>query len=188
MKKALTAVVVAALAIIALVVIAFSIHMPSEETSITEETVSSDSVMRNPPQLTVLGADDSAQARLGTYSWDWEDEDGGKGTSSDSVHPLAAQEYTPVLSVDTDDSAQNVTLAFEADVEPDSVSVRAWDTAYWGADDSAPSVEVPVTQDDEGCIGFALLSYDAVYEVHAVWDSADDYSGDAYYSFATSIE
>lgn len=192
MKKALTVVAVAALAIIALVVIAFSIHTSSEELSITEERVSSDSMMHNPPQLTVSGADDSVQARLGTYIWNW---DSGNSTARDSVHPLADQEYTPVLRINAADSAQNATFAFEADaldfdadVEPDSVSVRAWDTAYWGADDSAPSVEVPVTQDDEGRTSFAPLSYDAVYEIHAVWDSGDEYSGNAYYSFVTSIE
>lgn len=184
MKKALA---VAALALLALVVVIFSTHVSEKEITLAEEVAKSDTLY--PPKLAISSAYRSIPTNRGTYTWK---EFGQYGTSRsaslETLHPLDAQRYTPVLRINAADSAQNVTLAFEAGMEADSVSVRAWDTAYWGADDSAPSVKVPVTQDDEGRIGFALLSYDAVYEVHAVWDSADDYSGDAYYSFATSIE
>ena len=56
------------------------------------------SVLKEPPQLTILYADEGITALRGTYSWTYQDEDKTfMGIESDSLHPLQSKEYMPSL-------------------------------------------------------------------------------------------
>ena len=60
---------------------------------------------------------------------------------------------------------------------PDSVTVQCWSDTEWG-NTRAESQEVPLEGD-----GFALKERGWVYEIHAAWDSSEDWGGEALYCF-----
>ena len=131
-----------------------------------------------PPALTVRCGENSVRALRGTYSWSYVQDGQGVGVASDSVHPLEAKDNMSPLVVAREDSSAFAQLEFE--VAPDSVSVCAWDTAFWNRTDvEAQAVDVAVDEE------LVLLPYDAVYEVTATWDKEKDCGGTAHYSFYT---
>lgn len=70
------------------------------ETSDTEgiETFPNDTVLKEPPALTVVCGDKTVEALRGTTSWMYQNEDGtSTGIESDSMHPLQAKEYMTPL-------------------------------------------------------------------------------------------
>lgn len=133
-----------------------------------------------PPVLTVRCGENSVKALRGTYSWSYVQNGQGVGVAADSVHPLEAKDSMSPLTVARDDASAVVHLEFE--VAPDSVSVRAWDTALWNKTD-VETQAVDVAVDDEQVL--TLLPYDAVYLVTAAWDKKNGCGGTAHYSFYT---
>ena len=129
-----------------------------------------ESLGSKPPVLTVRCGENSVKALRGTYSWSYVQNGQGVGVEADSVHPLEARE----------DASAVAQLEFEA--APDTVSVCAWDTAFWNRTDvEAQAVDVAVDEE----LVLTLLSYDAVYSVTATWDKEKDCGGTAHYSFYT---
>lgn len=131
-----------------------------------------------PPALTVRCGENSVKALRGTYSWSYVQDGQGVGVEADSVHPLEAKDSMSPLAVAREDSSAVAQLEFE--VAPDTVSVCAWDTAFWNRTDvEAQAVDVAVDEE------LVLLPYDAVYSVTATWDKEKDCGGTAHYSFYT---
>lgn len=133
-----------------------------------------------PPVLTVRCGENSVKTLRGTYSWSYVQNGQGVGVEADSVHPLEAKDSMSPLAVAREDASAVAQLEFEA--APDSVSVQAWDTAFWNRTDvEARAVDVAVDEE----LALTLLSYDAVYSVTATWDKEKDCGGTAHYSFYT---
>lgn len=129
-------------------------------------------VVESPPVRDLTCGNDYVVALLGTYTWQYEAENGETvGITSDSLHPLDAQEFVPRLN-----GQGEVTFRTVNDL-PDEVSIRAWPDTAWG-DTSAESVEVPWDGDS-----FAMLEGGWIYELHMTWNSQETWGGDAYYSF-----
>ena len=134
----------------------------------------------------------------GTTSWRYTNEYGrGKGFESDSLHPLNAKEFmTPLkLTPDANPQAGTHTAYLQWETAPDIVIVECWSEECWGHSD-AESKEVPV---DTLEIDYTDGGYDTdfiidlengnyIYSVIAEWNSAENYSGRAYYSFYTEKE
>lgn len=132
-----------------------------------------------PPALTVRCGEHSVKALRGTYTWSYVQNGQGVGVAADSVHPLEARDSMSPLTVARDDDSP---VQLEFATAPDSVSVRAWDTALWNRSDLDEQA-VDVAVDEEQAL--ALLPYDAVYEVTATWEKENDCGGTACYSFYT---
>ena len=162
-----------------------------ESGGMAQETI----VLKEPPALTVLyGDNNSIEALKGTYSWMYQNEDGTwTGMEADSIHPLAAKEYMPSLQLlpVVTDSNSHLKVKLQWDIAPDEITVRCWDEADWGQTD-AESEELPVrtlTVDSdpatEPAASVELKDGSCVYEVIAAWNSAEQYNGNARYSFYT---
>lgn len=129
-------------------------------------------VVESPPVRDLKCENDYVVALLGTYTWQYEAENGESvGIASDSLHPLNAQEFVPRLN-----GQGEVTFRTVNDL-PDEVSIQAWPDTAWG-DTSAESVEVPWDGDS-----FEMKEGGWIYELHMTWNSQENWGGDAYYSF-----
>lgn len=158
------------------------------------ETVPNETILKEPPVLTVVCGNKTAEALRGTTSWMYQNEDGtSTGFEADSMHPLQAKEYMtpldvipiPISSIDP----------LKADLQwntiPDKVLVRCWNEEYWGQS-TAESEEIPVrilmidsNIETAPIVSIALKDGNYIYEVVAEWNSAEKYSGTAHYSFYT---
>ena len=140
--------------------------------------------LTRPPALTVWIGEDSAEALLGTYSWDY-DAGGGTwaGVESDSAHPLDAEAWMPHLQVlpETSSADDPPAAVLEFEVEPDEVQVCCWSDAHWG-NTAAESETAPLH-------GNSVMLKDSgyIYEVIAAWNSGDHYHGTAHYSFYVTL-
>ena len=126
--------------------------------------------------------DISITALQGTTSWTYTDIF-GKGVSieSDSMHPLQAKEYMPVLDIlPTQFSYSNpLSARIQFNVKntksvrtmsPDEVYVRCWDESCWGnADAKSEDVAVKMVN---GNFFFELKDGNYIYEVIAIFNSA----------------
>lgn len=126
-----------------------------------------------PPQLTVSCGEHSVIGIRGTYSWSYEEEGAevGVGINADGAHPLDMEEDITRL-----EGSGTVTFSWDGPA-PDSVTVQCWSDTEWG-NTRAESQEVPLEGD-----GFALKEGGWVYEIHAAWDSSEDWGGEALYCF-----
>lgn len=131
----------------------------------------------SPPDLSVQHEGLSVQALGGTYSWNYANADGtSTGIEADSMHPLDAKEYMPVLSAVEGEAW----LIF--DTAPDEITVKAWSVSQWGDFDAVDdAVEVSVFEDK-----ITLLEGGHIYEVYAKWTRFEEFGGSAHYSFCTS--
>jgi hypothetical protein len=124
----------------------------------------------------------------------YQNEDGtGTGIESDSMHPLQAKEYmTPLELIPTTISSIDPLIAYlQWDTIPDKVVVRCWSEEHWGQP-TAESEEITVSTlmidsniETTPIISVELKDGNYIYEVVAEWNSAEKYSGTAYYSFYT---
>lgn len=131
----------------------------------------------SPPSLTVRHDGQSVAALKGTYSWQYTNPDGtSTGIEADSMHPLDAKEYMPVLPA----VKGAATLVF--DTAPDEITVRAWPVSQWGNLDAADDAATVTMSGDE----ITLLEDGHIYEVVAKWTRFEEFGGTAYYSFCTS--
>lgn len=159
------------------------------------EAGSNDTVLTEPPALTVTCGKNSVEALRGTTSWIYHNEDGtSTGVNTDSMHPLQAKEYmtalelvpTPISSIDP------LKAYFQWNIMPDKVLVRYWHEDCW-EQFAAESKELPVTIQtvDSDVETAPIISADLkdgnyIYEIVAEWNRAERYSGKAYYSFYTT--
>ena len=166
------------------------IQFPNKES----ETGSNDTVLKEPPVLTVICGKESVEALRGTTSWMYQNEDGtGSGIESDSMHPLQAKEYmtpldlipTPISSIDP------LTANLQWDTTPDKVVVRCWGEECWGRYDAeSEDILVDVMGIDfnsQLVTNYVIQLKDGnyIYEVVAEWNSSETWGGTAYYSFYT---
>lgn len=169
--------------------------MRETDETIAEEVIK-DEVIKESPEMVVVSNDISITALQGTTSWTYTDIF-GKGVSieSDSMHPLQAKEYMPVLDIlPTQFSYSNpLSARIQFNVKntksvrtmsPDEVYVRCWDESCWGnANAKSEDVAVKIVN---GNFFFELKDGNYIYEVIAVFNSAKKYSGNAQYSFCTN--
>ena len=155
--------------------------------------------LKEAPALTVVCGKESVEALRGTSSWQYVNADGtSTAIESDSMHRLQAKEYmTPLKLIPTQYSSVEPLKAYlQWDVTPDKVSMRCWSEDCWEQvgeyEDTSEEITVYALEVD-----YAGGSYDAdysaklkkdncIYEVTAEWNSHDEFSGKAHYSFYTS--
>ncbi len=150
-----------------------------------------DEIINEPPTLTVICNERSIEAIKGTSSWMYEGEDGiSQGIMSDSNHPLMLKGHLPVLEMLPThlghiDPTQ-ARLQFNAngiEVTPDEIRISYWKEKHWGNTD-AESEEVAF-QVINSNIFFELKDENCIYEIVAVWNSNEKFSGTVRYSFCT---
>ena len=81
------------------------------------------------------------------------------------------------------------TAYLQFNIVPDEVNIRCWPEACWNKDAfEAESGDIEVVYNAEKDL-YELKIKDGnyIYEIHAKWNSAEKYSGSAYYSFFTVI-
>lgn len=133
-----------------------------------------------PPALVVSFEEQQVTAALGTYSWEYKSGGAVLGTESDAA-PLYETEI-PVLSV----AEEDVTVSLLFEMTPDTVSVQCWDDSFWETDwDNVSDQLVVQTAATDGETIEAQAGY--VYQVTAVWNDADGYSGTVNYSFCLEL-
>ena len=158
----------------------FTVSNPSDppitEPFVTKE-IDSDLLLKDAPDLLIQYGEQRIQAMRGTTSWHYMNPDGtSTGIEADSLHPLTAKEYMPVLPAAGGDAR------LEFDIAPDEITVRAWPVSQWGnmeAIDKTASVAVSGDQ-------ITLLEGGHIYEIFAKWSRFDNFGGSAHYSFCTS--
>ena len=123
-------------------------------------------VVERPPVLEVSTGERETTAAMGSFEWTCEAEESGTvtGGSGDFRDPLADKDVLPRL-----EGSGTVSLSWDSPT-PDTLSVTAVS--------SEEEREVPV----EGAT-FALKEGGWVYEIHAAWDSSEDWGGEALYCF-----
>lgn len=138
------------------------------------------------PDLVVAGTVGTVEAGKGTSSWIYKNEDGTEtAVMADSQHPLAMVETMPVLEMlpnyfsHTDPSVVSLQFySYGNAMPPDSIRVLCW-RENSNAEDAE---DIEVIRDD-GEIALKLKDSNYIYEVTAVWNSADLYSGTVRYHF-----
>ena len=132
---------------------------------------------KSAPGLSVQHDGQSVRALKGTSSWTYMNPDGtSTGIEADSMHPLDAKEYMPVLPA----VEGEVSLVFKT--APDEVTVKAWPVSEWSNLDAVDgAIAVPVSGEK-----ITLLEGGHIYEVFAKWTRFEEFGGAAYYSFCTS--
>ena len=182
-------------------VYAITLKAPANRTS-TDKSISNDTVLQNPPALTVICGNESIEALRGTTSWQYDNGNGTfSGINSDSMHSLQAKEFmTPLNIIPTPYSHIDPLMAYlQWDVTPDKVSVRCWSEDCWGQygdyDDTSEEIEVQKldieiahgSNETQRTADYTIRLKDEnyIYEVVAEWNSSDKYFGTAYYSFYT---
>lgn len=164
---------------------------------ITAET--KEEVLQEPPDLTISSGGEKVAALKGTYSWNYQNPDGTyTGMEADSVHPLENKEYMPQLLIasgeDSDVNPLYAVLQFEA--APDEVIIRYWTEDCWNdvyAESQVIEVrpaKVTLENGRKSILQFnvELQEKSGIYEVAAKWDSSEDYSGTASFSFYTTVQ
>lgn len=132
---------------------------------------------KSAPGLSVQHNGQSVQALPGTSSWQYINPDGtSTGIEADSMHPLDAKEYMPVLPA-VEGKAR---LVFNT--AADEITVKAWPVSQWGNLEAVDeAIQVPVTGEE-----IVLLEGGHIYEVFAKWTRFEEFGGARYYSFCTS--
>lgn len=153
--------------------------------------------IERPPKLSVISNGISLNALRMTTSWSFRSGTGTvSSTESDTDHPLNLKEYVPVIEILSEDypvltsDRLSASLFFYESgseplnpVPPDSITVRRWDASDWGNSDArADSVSVTVSN---GNFHIPLKDSSCIYEIVAVWNSHERFSGTVYYSFCT---
>ena len=131
-----------------------------------------------PPGLTVTCGEESVTAALGSFQWEYPQEDGTTvAVVSDAVHPLDREGDLPELA-----GGSQATLSWDGP-GPETVVLCCWPEDA-GGDTDREAVEVPVDGDS-----FALLAGLHIYEVRAEWPEGQaSGSGDASYAFTARGE
>ncbi len=148
-----------------------------------------------PPELVVVCGEERITALKGTYSWMYNNGDGTTtGVESESAHPLECKELMPdlPLAYSTKSSIDVFKAHLQFAIEPDEIVVRYWSTDCWNKpSEKSYELEVQALEVDfvDGSVAtdyiVKLLEKNNIYEVIAKWNSSEEYSGTAYYSFYT---
>jgi len=132
--------------------------------------------LAEPPEMNIYTGD--AFIDIGHSSAQWEYDENPKDDLASAViacgdHPLNQKDtltHIPVTGISTE-------VSFSGGHAPDTVFIRCWSTDHWGNPD-APAESFPM----EGYI-LQLRDSGTVYEVTAVWESYDQFRGEATYCF-----
>lgn len=149
------------------------------------------SVLKEPPQLTILYADEGITALRGTYSWTYQDEDKTfMGIESDSLHPLQSKEYMPSLHLtrSTLSHIEPFSDYLQFETVPNQLTVCCWSVEQWDhidAESEAVAVSKYDGEADQPVFQIPLKEGSFIYEVVATWENAEAYGGTAHYSFYT---
>ncbi len=147
-------------------------------------------IPKEPPELTVLCDEKTVTAMRGTSSWTYAQQDGTSvSICADSMHPLSAKEHMPVLDLLPSYFSHIDPLAayLHWDITPDTVFVRAWNEADWGAADAAgEELAVKMPAPDFADFTVSLKDGNYIYEVIAEWNTQESFGGTASYSFCTA--
>ena len=147
--------------------------------------------LKEPPQLTIMYADEGITALRGTYSWTYQDEDKTfMGIESDSLHPLQSKEYMPSLRLtrNTLSHAEPFSAYLQFETAPNQLTVCCWSEEQWDhidAESEAVAVSKYDGEADQPVLQIPLKEGGFVYEVVATWENAEAYGGTAHYSFYT---
>ncbi len=136
------------------------------------------SVLEEPPGLDVISDETCISTLLGTYTWQYKNNDGTvTGIAADSVHPLECKEFLEFFEI----TGATATIRFTE--EPDAIlNVCCWSDEYW-SDSSADSENVSVNGNE-----IELKPGGYIYEVTAEWNAEKrGYGGSAYYSFYVKV-
>lgn len=131
-------------------------------------------ILKEPPWLAVISDNTSCGALLGSYSWQYPNDDGSvTGMEADSAHPLECEDLLTLLDT------REATAVLRFQEEPDAIlNVRCWRDGHWS--DPAADSEAVVVNGNE----IELKPGGYIYEVQARWNGEDGYGGGtAYYSF-----
>lgn len=142
----------------------------------------SESILTEPPILTISTLNGSVEALRGTTSWLYDNGDGTwTGIESDSMHPLDSntKQYMPTLLIasTSHSSKKPVEAVLQFDVTPDEVSIHCWSDEHWGHP-FAKSEDILIND-----FSIELKNSGYIYEIIAHWNSSEKYRGTAYYSF-----
>ncbi len=147
-----------------------------------------------PPGLTVIHDDWNIEALKGTYTWNYQNEDGSfTGISADAIHPLQSKDYMTPLKIPVNIylSANPFAAYLKFDYAPDQIRGHCWSTDAWNQFD-AKSERVEILPCDDNAEGFmykvSLKPEDCVYEIIAQWENREKEFGTSSYSFYTEIE
>lgn len=137
------------------------------------EKTAGETVVHEPPELTVLYGETRTQALRGTTTWT---DETGLHQEGDAFHLLLWEELrTPVVLP----PEGSLTARLEWDVMPDRIAVECWPEDCWGR------TEVPgesVTVDQDGTL--TLKDGGHIYCVTAEWDYLSrNWGGKVYYGF-----
>lgn len=129
-------------------------------------------ILEEPPALSVVSDETALDAVSGTYSWQKTNVDGtAESTIADSSHPLECRD---LLSPPFETTEATAVLRFTE--EPDTIlSVRCWSDEHWG--------EPAANSEDVTIVGNVLTLKPGgyIYEVTAEWDAENGYGGTASY-------
>lgn len=129
-------------------------------------------ILEEPPALSVVSDETALDAVSGTYSWQKTNVDGtAESTIADSPHPLECRD---LLSPPFETTEATAVLRFTE--EPDTIlSVRCWSDEHWG--------EPAANSEDVTIVGNVLTLKPGgyIYEVTAEWDAENGYGGTASY-------
>ncbi|MBR4099686.1 MAG: M56 family metallopeptidase [Clostridia bacterium] len=168
--------------------------MRETQETITEEVIR-DEVIKEAPEMVVVSDDIGITALQGTTDWTYEADNGKAVTTvADSMHPLQAKKFMPVLDIVPTQFSYDDPLSARIQFNvkntksvrtmlPDEVYVHCWDESCWG-NAGAKSEEIKVNIVN-GNFFFKLKDGNYIYEVTAHWRSAKKYSGTSTYSFYT---
>ena len=160
----------------------------SEDTLVKPKTI-------EPPELNVVCADESVTALMGTYSWEYINEDGTyTGMEVDSAHPLECKDNMPDIGIfyATTSALHPGKAYLQFDVNPSEVEVRYWSEEDWNnvnAESEKLNVLVLAADYEDGSnstsYSIKLQEGNYIYEVVAKWNGSEEYSGTVHYSFYT---
>ena len=134
-------------------------------------------ILKEPPALAVRSGQ-VISALLGTYSWEYLNDDGTiTHIEADSAHPLDCEDLLTSQWIDYETTETTATLYFNE--EPDEILyVRCWSDEHW-SDPTADSEDVVIHGNN-----IELKPGGYIYEIKAGWDTESGYGGgNAYYSF-----
>ena len=133
-------------------------------------------ILKEPPALAVINDNISCDTLLGTYSWQYPNNDGTTtGIEADSAHPLDCKDLLVPLET------KETTAILHFHEEPDAIiSVQCWSDENW-SDQAAKSEGETVTFNGNE---LELKPGGYIYEVKAEWSTENGYGGGtANYSF-----
>ncbi len=147
-----------------------------------------------PSQMEIIFGEARISAMRGSYSWRVDGKDGkSQYTIADGIHPLAAKEHMPCLSLKPKVSSMNTyTAQLVFDAPPAKVTAECWpleafeDQSMRSEMASVDIIEIDYADGRNTCDYTLHLKNDNyIYHITAEWEKAGQYGGSAEYCFYT---